>query len=103
DLAFCAMEWETEPQEYGGIRGLDHAALGLPSQAEFIARYRRRLPQVPAPESFHFAFALFRFAVIFVGIADRARAGNAADPNAARLGPLARGFALQAWRILDGG
>jgi hypothetical protein len=32
---------------------------------------------------FHIAFAFFRFAVIFAGIEDRARRGNAADPNAA--------------------
>ncbi|MEQ9039618.1 MAG: hypothetical protein RIE24_14810 [Silicimonas sp.] len=47
---------------------------------------------------FHKAFALYRFAVIFVGIADRARAGTSNDPEAARLAPLARRFAVSLLR-----
>ncbi|MBB1493153.1 phosphotransferase family protein, partial [Paracoccus sp. MC1854] len=46
------------------------------------------------------AFALFRFAVIFTGIADRAAQGTAADPEAARYAPLAGRFAQRAWEVL---
>jgi hypothetical protein len=49
---------------------------------------------------FHIAFALFRFAVIFVGIADRARAGSAASAEAAELGPLADRFARRALEVI---
>jgi aminoglycoside phosphotransferase (APT) family kinase protein len=101
DLAFCCMPWHSSPDEYGGILGLDLAAMGLPDEAEVIAAYRRVLPQMPAPTVFHRAFALFRFAVIFVGIADRARAGSAADPQAQRFAPLARRFAIRAWQVID--
>jgi aminoglycoside phosphotransferase (APT) family kinase protein len=101
DLGFCVMPWHTAPDEYGGILGLDRAALGLPSEAEFVARYRRGAPQISALLPFHKAFALFRFAVIFVGIADRARAGNAAADNAAGLGHLAERFAARALAILQ--
>ena len=31
DLGFCALAWHMAPDEYGGILGLDHKALGLPS------------------------------------------------------------------------
>ena len=55
---------------------------------------------MPAPRPFHIAFALFRFAVIFVGIADRAVLGTAADPEAARYAPLAGRFAQRAWQAL---
>jgi hypothetical protein len=41
-------------------------------------------------------FALFRFAVIFEGIAVRARTGNAAADNAASVGELAPIFARRA-------
>jgi hypothetical protein len=51
---------------------------------------------------FHKAFALYRFAVIFVGIADRARAGSAADPEAERLGPLAVRFAVRGLEVAEG-
>ena len=100
DLGFCVMPWHTEPDEYGGILGLDHAALGLPTEAQFISRYRQGLPQVSELLPFHKVFALFRFAVIFVGIADRARAGNAADDNASALGNLAERFAARALAVL---
>ncbi|MFT4014315.1 MAG: phosphotransferase family protein [Paracoccus sp. (in: a-proteobacteria)] len=98
DLGFCCMPWHTDPQEYGGILGAE--AEGVPAEAEFVAHYRSHLPVVPEPTPFHLAFALFRFAVIFVGIADRAAAGTAADPDAARYGPLAHRFALRAWQVL---
>ena len=38
DLGFCCLPWHTSPDEYAGIIGLDHAALGIPGEAEFVAR-----------------------------------------------------------------
>ncbi|MBB4095886.1 phosphotransferase family protein [Brucella pecoris] len=99
DLAFSAMPWFTSPDEYGGILG--HGGDGIPHVGEFFQFYRAMLPDVPQPQPFHVAFALFRFAVIFVGIADRARVGNAADPEAARYAPLAGRFAIRANEVLD--
>lgn len=103
DLGFCVMPWHTAPDEYGGILGLDQVLLGLPSQAEFVARYMRSGPPVSPLLTFHKVFALFRFAVIFVGIADRARAGNAASGNAAEVGVLASRFADRALDIVRHG
>lgn len=100
DLGFCCMPWHTSSDEYGGVHGLDFHALGIPSEKDFIAAYRQHLPEVGPLKPFHKAFALFRFAVIFVGIAERAQAGVAADENAANLAPLARRFALRALNIL---
>ncbi len=96
DLGFCVMPWHSAPDEYGGILGLDHAALGIPSRAEFIDRYYVTARPTATLRPFHVAFALFRFAVIFVGIADRARAGSAASQEAESLAPLATAFALRA-------
>ncbi len=93
DLGFSCMPWHTESNEYGGILELDRRRIGLPEQEEFVDRYRAVARAGPELVPFHVAFALFRFAVIFVGIADRARAGNAASQDAARVGPLARQFA----------
>lgn len=102
DLGFCAMPWHSAPDEYGGLLGLDRAAMQLPDEDEFVARYRAGNPAAPPLLPFHKVFALFRFAVIFVGIADRARAGTAAAPEAAALAPLARRFAIRALEIADG-
>src|SRR5690606_19070610 len=87
DLGFCCMPWHTAPGEYGGILGLDRAALDLPDEDEFVACYYAAAVPTPALSSFHIAFALFRFAVIFVGIADRARTGTASAHDAAAMGP----------------
>lgn len=102
DLGFCCLPWNSSPQEYGGIRGLDREALGIPSQEEFVARYfAAAIPTSPL-QRFHIVFALFRFAVIFVGIADRVRSGSAAAANAAEMAPLAQRFAERAMEIIQG-
>lgn len=90
DLAFACIPWRTTPEEYGGIKGLDHKALGIPTEEEFVAHYYKHAVPTAQLLPFHVAFALFRFAVIFVGINDRVRSGNAAGDDAAKLEPMAR-------------
>lgn len=96
DLGFCMMPWHSAPDEYGGLLGTDWRGLGIPEPAACAAHYQRHALPGPALQPFHVAFALFRFAVIFVGIADRSRAGSAVNPEAARLAPLAARFARRA-------
>lgn len=100
DLGFCCMPWRTRPEEYGGIRGLGLGVDGIPSREDFVAYYmcntRAATPLQPA----HEAFALFRFAVIFVGIAERARQGNAAGADAEKLAPLAGRFAVRGLELI---
>lgn len=103
DLGFCCMPWHTAPTEYGGILGLDRRQLLLPEKDEFVEEYYRAAIPTQKLLPFHVAFALFRFAVIFVGIADRARAGNAAGGNAEEVGPLARAFAQRALEVARSG
>lgn len=101
DLGFCAMPWNTAPDEYGGLLGTDWQALGIPTLDEFADEYQSHaITDVPLT-TFHLAFALFRFAAIFVGIADRARSGNAASSEAADLAPLAGQFAKRALDIIE--
>lgn len=98
DLGFACMAWHSAPEEYGGLLGLDLAAEGLPTEAEFVARYG---PGAEALLPFHRIFALFRFAVIFRGIGDRAAQGTASSAEAARLAPLARRFAIRGCALID--
>ncbi len=102
DLAFNAMAWRSRPREYGGLLGLDLAALGIPTEEEHIASYFRAAKPGPGLYPFHFAFALWRFAVIFEGIAARVRAGNAAASDAANTATLSRAFARHAVEAIDG-
>lgn len=96
DLAFCCIAWRSAPDEYGGILGLDRSGLGIPSEAEFVAHYFKHAMPTPPLLRFHIVLALFRFAVIFVGISDRARSGTASSRDAAEVGVLAAKFAERA-------
>ena len=103
DLAFSALPWITEPKEYGGFRGLDREALGIPARDAYFERYYacRRTPEAQRLAPFHTAFALFRMAVIFEGIAARARSGNAAAADAGEVGALSAVFARRAVESLS--
>lgn len=104
DLGFSVIGWRSRPDEYGGLLGLDLPALGIPAEADYLAQYyaSRRTP-APSLEPFHVAFAMFRFAVIFEGIAARARAGTAAGADAATVGDLSATFARHGLAAMRGG
>jgi aminoglycoside phosphotransferase (APT) family kinase protein len=102
DVAFNCMAWRTLPAEFGGLRGLDLAALGIPSEAEYLRQYYGLAGRHDGVMPFHFAFALFRMAVIFEGIAARAAAGNAVADNAGEVGGLAAAFAHRAMEFVRG-
>ena len=101
DVAFNCIAYRTLPEEYGGIRGLDLAALGIPTEADYLQHYYRHSGRTDGVTSFHFAFALFRLAVIFEGIAARALSGNAVSANAAEVGQLGPVFARRAVEVID--
>jgi aminoglycoside phosphotransferase (APT) family kinase protein len=100
DVAHSAIAWLSLPDEYGGLRGRDLEALGLPSLEQFTADYAAAARHGARLTTFHLAFALFRWAVIFEGIAARAKAGNAAAENAAETGRLAAAFARRAAELV---
>lgn len=100
DLGYCVMPWNSTPDEYGGILGTPWVENGIPTQDEFVTEYLAHALPTPPLKPFHIAFAMFRFAVIFVGIADRARAGSAASSEAASLGALAPRFAARAREVI---
>ena len=102
DVAFNCIAYRTLPSEYGGVRDLDLAALGIPSEAEYLQHYYRHSGRSDGVTAFHFAFALFRLAVLFEGIAARALSGNAAAENAAEVGELSLVFARRAVEFIDG-
>jgi aminoglycoside phosphotransferase (APT) family kinase protein len=101
DLGFCVIPWHSGPDEYRGLLGTEWRAGGIPERDAFVAEYHAHARPTGPLLPFHVAFALFRFAVIFVGIADRARAGSAAGDDAAALGPLAERFANRALAVIS--
>ena len=103
DLAHtCAYIWMMDAGGFGaGLRDVDLAAHGLPSMQDFVADYAEAADREVRLTRFHLAFALFRNAVIFQGIADRARRGNAASENAEEVGRLAPALALRGADLID--
>ncbi len=101
DVAFNCAAWRATPSEFGGIRGLDLNALGIPSESEYVAHYRASGGDPAGLSPFHFAFAFMRWAVIFEGIAARARNGNAINSRAQAVGALATPMALRGLEALQ--
>jgi aminoglycoside phosphotransferase (APT) family kinase protein len=100
DVAFNCIAYHSTPDEYGGLLGLDIAALGIPGEESYLQAYYARTGRKDFVTPFHLAFALFRFAVIFEGISARAQAGNAASEDAERVGELSVAFARRAEELI---
>ncbi|MBA4790258.1 MAG: phosphotransferase family protein [Rhizobiales bacterium] len=103
DIAHFGVAWDTRPEEYGGLLGLDLPALDLPGREDFLSWYGAAGGRAERFCGFHRIFALFRYAVIFEGIAARAQNGNAASSEAAAVGRLSQNFARHAVALIDAG
>jgi aminoglycoside phosphotransferase (APT) family kinase protein len=101
DLAHSCIAWHSWPDEYCGLLGSDLVALGIPDEHAYTAAYYGAAHRSARMTHFHLALALFRFAVIFEGIAARAKAGTAAAANAAEVGHLAVNFARRARDVIE--
>lgn len=101
DLAHTETLWFVTPEEYGGVMGIDYAAAGVPTREGFEETYLKAAGLTEGLKPFHLAFALFRFAVIFEGIAARAKDGSAASANAAEVGKLSSVLAKRAADVLS--
>jgi aminoglycoside phosphotransferase (APT) family kinase protein len=105
DLASVIMQWQMPAGSEGrGLGGVDRAALGLPSDAEFIAQYceRRGLPGID-DFGFYLSFCFFRMAAIIQGVLKRALDGNASNPERAmKVGQYVPVFAQNGLKALNG-
>ncbi|RJF92801.1 phosphotransferase family protein [Noviherbaspirillum saxi] len=102
DLSYSALGWYLFPDEYMGMRGADLDALGIPSERDYLAHYFSVAGIEPRIATFHYAFSLFRLAVIAEGIAARAISGASVSENARDVGKLSVNFARRAMEIIDG-
>ena len=83
DFAYHAMMYRMPPDIVAGLGEADPVALGLPTEAEYIAAYcRRRGLDGIADWDFYMAFSFFRLAAIFHGIKGRVLRGSASSANA---------------------
>jgi aminoglycoside phosphotransferase (APT) family kinase protein len=102
DFSYHCMAWHIPPGAFRGIGGLDHAALGIPLEAEYVKRWCDRTG-LATPEAlradwnFYLAYNLFRIAAILQGIAKRVEDGTASSAQARQSAAGARPLAELGW------
>jgi aminoglycoside phosphotransferase (APT) family kinase protein len=87
DFSYHCMSWHIPPGAFRGIAGLDHKTLGVPSEAEYIARYCERTGRAAIEHwNFYLAYNLFRIAAILQGVYKRATEGLASSAEGSAQG-----------------
>ena len=105
DFAYHLMAWRLSPDEFRGLRGCDFAALGIPTENEYVAMYLRDTALAARPDEqawdFYMAYNMFRMAGILQGVLARALAGIAPSAQALEAGRRARPLADLAWKQVE--
>ena len=105
DFAYHLMAWRLAPDEFRGLRGCDFAALGIPTENEYVAMYLRDTALSVRPDGrawdFYMAYNMFRMAGILQGVMARGLAGNAPSAQALEAGRRARPLAELAWKQVE--
>jgi len=104
DFSYHCMSWHIPQGQFRGIGGLDHKALGIPTEDEYIAKYCERTGRTIRKEDFNFylAYNMFRMAGILQGIMKRYVDGTASSEQALKSGQAARPMAEMGWRYASG-
>ncbi|HUN93028.1 MAG TPA: phosphotransferase [Burkholderiaceae bacterium] len=99
DFSYHCMTWHIPESGFRGIGGLDLAALGIPSEDEYVGRYCERTGRGPIRHwNFYLAYNLFRMAGILQGVYKRATEGLASSDEAHDHGRRARELAELGWQ-----
>ena len=103
DFSYHCMSWHIKTSGAArGLGGKDLAALGIPSEREYVQRYCERTGRadagaVMADWNFYMAYNMFRIAAIVQGIAKRVVDGTASSAQARETAASARPLAELAW------
>ncbi len=102
DFSYHCMAWHIPYTMGRGIGGLDMAALGIPSEANYLKMYGERtgrdVSRIQADWNFYLAYNLFRIAAILQGIAKRAVDGTASSAQALQAGAGAKPLGELGWQ-----
>ena len=101
DFAYHMLTWYLTAQEFRGMAGADLAALGIPSDEQYLRTYAQRTARPGIDRemwNYHLVYNMFRLAAILQGIAKRVQDGTAASASARETGRQARPIAELAWR-----
>lgn len=102
DLAYNCLGYHLAEPPHGYAKA-DLKALGLPTEADYVAAYCKRTGRDGIEDwTFYVAFSLFRLAAIAQGVYRRGLDGNAASPEALKRGQSCRIMSETAWRLVNG-
>jgi aminoglycoside phosphotransferase (APT) family kinase protein len=103
DVSYTCVPYHMGPGEsLGGVEGMDLGSMGIPTEAEFVDAYSRKMARGPIGHwDFYVAFALFRLGAIAQGIMGRVRDGTANDPQAIERGKRARPLGEAGWSVVQ--
>jgi aminoglycoside phosphotransferase (APT) family kinase protein len=102
DLAYNCMPYRLAADSMEGFEGADLAALGMPSESQYLAAYCRRTGRDGIKDwDFYVAFSMFRLSAIAQGIMGRVVTGTANDPHARSRGARARPLADAGWALVQ--
>lgn len=102
DFTYHLMAWQMPEIGIGstGLYGKDLAALGIPSEEEYVAEYCRRTGRDGiSNRDFYSAYNFFRIAAILQGIAGRVRDGTAASAHAGTAAGAVKPLASLGWSL----
>lgn len=86
DFVYHLMMYRMPSAIFTGIAGLDLAALGIPSEDDYVAAYCRRTGRDQLPDlDYLMVFVMFRIAAIVHGIKGRLVRGTASSTHAAEM------------------
>lgn len=102
DLGYVCALYHADHLPTGQFKGLDFAALGIPTEQEFVDLYCQYSGRGQIENHLFFVvFSFFRSAAIIQGVYKRGLDGNASSEKALKLGHLARVRSENAWRIVE--
>jgi aminoglycoside phosphotransferase (APT) family kinase protein len=103
DLSYQCMAWML-PGGGGisGLAGVDRAAIGLPSDDDYVAKYCERTGRDKIENwNFYLVFCFFRLAAILQGIKKRAEIGTASSAEAKSRGDMVEPLASAGVQLIN--
>ena len=98
DFVYHLMMYRMPAGMFTGLQGLDFAALGIPTEDEYVAAYCRRTGRDHLPNlDYLIVFVMFRIAGILHGIRGRLVRGSASSAHAEATAALTEPLAELAW------
>lgn len=102
DLGYHCLYYQSGVASMGDFADLDHKAMGLPTEQEFVDKYCEYSGRDGIPDHRYYVIhSLFRSAAIIQGVYKRGLDGNASSEAAVGFGRFARVRSEAAWRLVE--